>query len=225
MMNIEEKILNQIINIARRYKEVQKVVLFGSRARGNHHANSDIDLAVYTESNKEFKNFYKLIGDIEGIDTLYKFDVILVDQYLEEKLNQNIDREGILIMQNETKISNFLNAVQRLNEALIECGEMPTGLNRDGVIQRFEFTTELAWKACREHLMDLGFQDINGPKPVMKEAFAYGLVSDSEGWIHIINDRNLTSHIYKENTAKEIYERIKEKHLKLFNELAKFFVK
>ncbi|MEG1637300.1 MAG: nucleotidyltransferase substrate binding protein [Cellulosilyticaceae bacterium] len=76
--------------------------------------------------------------------------MILVDQYLEEKLNQNIDREGILIMQNETKISNFLNAVQRLNEAIIECGEMPTALNRDGVIQRFEFTTELAWKASRE---------------------------------------------------------------------------
>ncbi|MEG0326194.1 MAG: hypothetical protein RR618_06650 [Cellulosilyticaceae bacterium] len=50
-------------------------------------------------------------------------------------MNQNIDREGILIMQ---------------NEAIIECGEMPTALNRDGVIQRFEFTTELAWKASRE---------------------------------------------------------------------------
>lgn len=222
-MNIEEKILHQIIDSAKKYKAIQKVVLFGSRARGTHTVSSDIDLAIYPFKDKEFVDFYKLFADIETIDTLYKFDIVLVDQHLDQKLIENIEKEGLLVMQNETKISNFLNAIKRLNEAILECGDNPTDLNRDGVIQRFEFTTELAWKACREFLMDLGYQDINGPKPVMKEAFAYGLVSDSEGWIHIINDRNLTSHIYKENTAKEIYERIKEKHLILFNELANRF--
>lgn len=222
-MNIEQKILTQITQKASKYKEIQKVILFGSRARGDHKASSDIDLAIIPSNKQGFSQLYQFIADIEEIETLYKFDILLVDKHLDKKLRENIEQEGKIIMEKETKVVNYLNAVKRLNEAIVECGEHPSDLNRDGVIQRFEFTTELAWKACREYLMDLGYQDINGPKPVMKEAFAYGLVAESEGWIYIINDRNLTSHIYKETTAREIYDRIKKKHLPLFNELASKF--
>lgn len=126
-------------------------------------------------------------------------------------------------MGEHTKIQNYVLAVSRLQEALDESGENPSPLIRDGVIQRFEFTTELAWKACREFLLDQGFTDLNSPKAVMKQAFQFGMFSDSEGWIHILNDRNLTSHIYEERTAQEIFNRIYTIYRNLFLSLKAFF--
>ena len=69
----------------------------------------------------------------------------------------------------------------------------------------------------------MGYSEINGPKPVMKEAFSHGLINSSEAWINILNDRNLTSHIYIEETAIEIYSRIKEIHINYFKELSETF--
>ena len=75
---------------------------------------------------------------------------------------------------------------------------------RDGTIQRFEFTTELAWKTVREYLLNEGMTDINTPKSVMKEAFAAGVIDDEQGWLQILNDRNGTSHIYDESRADAV---------------------
>ena len=79
---------------------------------------------------------------------------------------------------------------------------------RDGVIQRFEFTYELAWKTAKEYLEDIGIVDKTSPKAVIKEAFAQKLIIDEKSWLLMLNDRNLTSHVYKEEMAEEIAERI-----------------
>ena len=92
-------------------------------------------------------------------------------------------------------------------------------MKRDGLIQRFEFCCELAWKTCREYLIGLGYEEINGPKPVMREAFANHLIDDDRIWIELLNDRNRTSHIYDEETAVEIGENIIEKYLVAFEKL------
>lgn len=211
-MNTLDAVLEKIKAIGNKYHEIKKIVLFGSRARKTNHNKSDYDIAVITKSNlfTEKLSFY---NDIDEIDSLYKIDIVIIDSLIDASLKRNIEKDGVIILDKENKISNYINAVKRLQEALEECGDHPTSLNRDGVIQRFEFSTELAWKACREYLLDMGYNDINGPKPVMKEAFAYGLVENSEEWIYILNDRNLTSHIYKEQTAIEIFERIKSRHI------------
>ena len=60
-------------------------------------------------------------------------------------------------------------AVARLHEALEEYKGSPSDTMRDGVIRRFEFAAELAWKACREYLADLGHAEVNRPKPVMRK--------------------------------------------------------
>ena len=90
---------------------------------------------------------------------------------------------------------------------------------RDGVIKRFEFCTELAWKTVREYLIDQGYNDINSPKSVMKTAFSDGLISDSDTWIGIIKSRNITSHLYNEELAENIYTEITESYINVFHEL------
>lgn len=117
------------------------------------------------------------------------------------------------------KYSKFINAVNRLEEALEECESNQTQLLRDGVIHRFEFCTELAWKTAREYLLDQGYIDINSPKSVMKLAYADGLIDDELSWIALLNSRNQTAHIYDENTACVIFENIRDKYLSLFQKL------
>ena len=91
---------------------------------------------------------------------------------------------------------------------------------RDGVIQRFEFCTELAWKTCREYLLEQGYTEVNSPKPVMRQAFADGLVDNDLVWVEILNARNLTTHLYDDAEATKIFEDIKGNYLHQFQALA-----
>lgn len=117
------------------------------------------------------------------------------------------------------KLENFRKAVARLREA-VDLSNTPHELViRDGVIQRFEFTMELAWKTAREYLLLEGETDSNSPKPVMRTAFRVGLIDDSENWARLLNDRNVTSHVYDDETADEIYQRIRTVYVGLFESL------
>ena len=78
----------------------------------------------------------------------------------------------------------------------------------DGTIQRFEFTVELAWKTIKEYLEYEKFGEFNSPRSAIKEAYKINLIEDGEKWLDMLDDRNLTSHTYDENTAKEIYRNI-----------------
>ena len=98
----------------------------------------------------------------------------------------------------EIKLNNYRNALARLHEAIKESKSTESLTVRDGVIQRFEFTSELAWKTIREYLLSQEVTDINSPKRVMIEAYNNELITDEEGWIQVLHDRNSTSHIYDE---------------------------
>lgn len=122
--------------------------------------------------------------------------------------------------QNKAKelLTDYRNCLQRLEEILSrDAAKDPDFI--DGTIQRFEFTFEIAWKLMREILMDRGVS-VNSPKMTIKEAFREKFFEDGDGWIKMLEDRNLTSHTYKQDLAKEIYERIKTKHFKLLKDLA-----
>ena len=69
----------------------------------------------------------------------------------------------------------------------------------------------------REYLLDQGYTEINSPKAVIRQAFAYGMIEDADGWVRLMNDRNLTSHVYDERTAEEIFRRIETVYLALFD--------
>ncbi|OFV69064.1 HI0074 family nucleotidyltransferase substrate-binding subunit [Acetobacterium wieringae] len=216
-----EKLFEQVKKCASNYPNIYKIVLFGSRARGDYRPNSDIDLAIFSSSssNLEVANF---TDEIEELDTLLKFDIVFMTPDADPRLLKNVKQEGVVLMELlSNKVENLKKAVDRLSEGILELQANQSSIVRDGVIQRFEFTTELAWKAAREYLMDQGFVDINSPKSVMKEAFSYGLITDDKIWIQLLNDRNLTSHIYKEEIADEICDRIIKTYFQEFKALSK----
>lgn len=216
-----DHVLEKIIAVLNRFPQIHKAVLFGSRARGDHRTQSDYDIAVYPSG--RFMAGTQLRAALDDLDTLYKIDLVIADEDTEAALLKNIEEEGVIILEQENKRENYCKAVFRLHEAFKEYGENPSETMRDGVIQRFEFTTELAWKACREYLVDLGYAEVNGPKPVMREAFAHGMVTDGEAWIRILTDRNLTSHVYKAEIANEIFAHIQTEYMKQFDALVQYF--
>ena len=69
----------------------------------------------------------------------------------------------------------------------------------------------------REYLLDQGYTNINSPKEVIKQAFAFGMIEDSKVWLELLNDHNLTSHVYDEATARAIFDRIESQYLPLFD--------
>lgn len=219
-MNIDSDIRSGIVAIGKQYPEIKKIVLFGSRARGDNNERSDVDLAIYLSCDAPLC-VAGFCDDLEEMDTLLKFDVVVVDARLKPEMVENISREGIALMGKlSDKLFDFTNAVKRLEESLQEYEQTHSTSVRDGAIQRFEFCTELAWKTTREYLIDQAFINLNSPKAVMKQAFAIGLVFDEKIWLQILNDRNATSHIYKEELADEIFSRITNLYYEEFKTLA-----
>lgn len=119
----------------------------------------------------------------------------------------------------KNKLDNYKRAVQRLEEALAV--KRPNQFVYDSVIKRFEFTYEQAWKLLKAFIEYKGGADVKLPRDIFKEAYAAGLLSEGEVWLEMIKDRNLTSHTYDEENAREIYRRVKVEYLAHFQELVR----
>ena len=211
-----KRIYRSIADLGKQFK-ADKIVLFGSRARGDNRERSDIDIAVFGVSKEKQPAFIQAVG---SLPTLLDFDIVFITDNTNEALMKNISQDGVIIMDKFTeKLSKFSDAIKRLEEALKEYDKYQITSSRDGVIQRFEFCTELAWKSTREYLLAQGYVDINSPKSVMKQAYADNLIDDDQAWLALLYARNLTSHIYDENTANDIFDDIKNKYLTLLKQL------
>lgn len=206
MMSTEiRSILNRIASLGREMG-VSQIVLYGSRARGDHRERSDIDIAVYGLEETAETQF---LERIDQLPTLLHFDVVFVTDQTDGTLLENIKKDGIPLMGKfSEKYGKLAVAVDRLAEGVAEYERRQSDVVRDGVIQRFEFCVELAWKTAREYLLEQGYADLNSPKSVMRQAYADGLVNDGDTWVTMLNDCNLTSHLYDEATAAAIFSRI-----------------
>ena len=109
------------------------------------------------------------------------------------------------------------DAVKRLNEGIKSAKDQ---LDQDGVIQRFEFTFELLWKTLKLFLTAEGIL-IRSPKETLKEAFRFGLIKEEDVYLNMLEDRNQTSHLYREDASNDIFLRIKSEYLKAIKTLLK----
>ena len=109
----------------------------------------------------------------------------------------------------EMSLRNLRRALDRLGEAL----EVPESnmLAIDGTIQRFEFALELFWKTLKRLLAEEGVET-STPKDTLRKAFQAGWLTDEAAWLQMLSDRNMTSHIYDEETAKRIYGNIRRNY-------------
>ncbi len=116
-------------------------------------------------------------------------------------------------------LEKLKRAFKRLDEAVREASDE---LDRDGVIQRFEFTFEVFWKTIKILLEYEGYR-CAGPRSCLKEAARRGFLQDAEVTLDMLEDRNRSSHIYDEAMAEEIFNRIKENHVELIRRNMKLF--
>ena len=92
-MNLEERIIDEIKEIASRYQSIKKVTLFGSRARGDNGSKSDIDLAIYSDG-----SITEFIEDMEmNTHTLLEFDFSDMNSIKDDFFIEQINSEGIVI--------------------------------------------------------------------------------------------------------------------------------
>ncbi|MBF0338979.1 MAG: nucleotidyltransferase substrate binding protein [Nitrospirae bacterium] len=112
-------------------------------------------------------------------------------------------------------------AVDKLQKALLQLrnavDRAVDDLGRDAVIQRFEFTCELFWKAIKVVLEYEKFSCQN-PRSCIKEGFRRGLILDGQALLDMLQDRNMTSHLYSEAMAEEIFQRIKATYINLLED-------
>ncbi len=108
----------------------------------------------------------------------------------------------------EQRFSNFQIALSQLKEAIETNGENPIDIIKEGIIQRFEFTHELAWKVLKDYLEYEGFQNITGSRTATREAFNKGLIQNGQIWMDMIESRNLTVHTYQHTILEEEFLKI-----------------
>lgn len=89
---------------------------------------------------------------------------------------------------------------------------------RDSVIQRFEFTYELAWKMLKLWLESKDI-DVRNAKDTLREALQQGQIEDGNRWSELHRMRNLTSHTHDQQLAMQVYDFIVSEGLELLRQL------
>lgn len=112
------------------------------------------------------------------------------------------------------RLDDFEKSTAKLEEVLrLEKSEIV----RDSAIKRFELCFDLAWKCIQSYARREGVECYS-PRACLKTAFQLNLIDYDEDWLKVLDDRNLTVHVYKEEYANEVYSRFPN-YVKLFKNL------
>ena len=93
------------------------------------------------------------------------------------------------------------------------------------LIQAFEIIEQLSWKLIKDYLEYLGDNNLYSPKKIVREAFNKKIIPNGQILIDAIEARNLTSHVYDQETANQLTEKITQRFLSAFEELDEQFRK
>ena len=118
------------------------------------------------------------------------------------------------------RFQNFSRAYSLLREAFTREVDELNDLEKEGVIQRFEYTFELSWNTLKDRLEHDGvIMNSVTPRNVIRTAATTGLVADGQTWIDMLEDRRNTSHRYDNELLEEVLGNIRDNYLPILETL------
>ncbi|MFP5519893.1 MAG: nucleotidyltransferase substrate binding protein [Bdellovibrionia bacterium] len=124
------------------------------------------------------------------------------------------------------RLDNYESALSQLKDAVeLSQKRALSELEKQGLIQAFEFTHELAWNVLKDYLAYQGTVDITGSRDAVREAFSRGILKDGHTWMEMIQSRNKTSHTYNKSVSDEITDKILNQYFKEFQTLQETLLK
>lgn len=133
-------------------------------------------------------------------------------------MTENKDIRWMQRFDNNRKALRLLGQAVEIVSQRVNGDEAVEDLLKEGLIQRFEYTHELAWKVMKDYAEYQGYTDIRGSRDAFRKAFEMEIITDKR-WMESIADRNLTSHNYDDETAEAIYEAVVNVYYPLFVQL------
>jgi nucleotidyltransferase substrate binding protein (TIGR01987 family) len=137
----------------------------------------------------------------------------------------------------EQRFSNFNKALSKLEESVEyikhnfladedeldsnDLGHVVDELIKEGLIQRFEYTHELAWNVMKDYALFQGNSTVGGSRDATREAYKLQIIDNADTWMDMIQSRNKTSHTYNESIANEIFGKIINDYFPLFSNFRK----
>ena len=150
-------------------------------------------------------------------DTPLEFSLLFLEFKLTRYDHAQEHQMGKANIRWQQRSSNFEAAYAHLASAVQLSGQRPLSeLEKQGLIQAFEFTHEVAWQVLKDYFEYQSATQISGSRDAAREGFQKGLLKDGNVWMEMIKSRNQTSHSYNKSTADEIVEKINTSYSKAF---------
>lgn len=204
--NLDKEDEKRIIELAKKYR-VEKVILFGSRARGDNRPDSDVDLALLGGMGLQF-----LFSDEEHGNKEYH--MVFLDHELKMGLRDSINRDGIVLYEDkidyERRYQLFSEALNSFEQAMERTVYYP-----DGGVESFKNCFKQSWKLTKLLLESQGesFDKNVAPSVVIEVACRRGIIKDSLVWKKILDTYN------EGDNVKDKFADMKTECLRVFHDL------
>ncbi len=119
------------------------------------------------------------------------------------------------------RFENFKKAFAQLEKAVNDYNRLNI-LEKEGLIQRFEYTFELSWKLLKDYLEAKGLM-VKFPRDTLKLAFETEIIKNGEKWMEMLEFRNITAHTYDEKNFNIALEKVVKEFYKELKALFNFF--
>ena len=120
------------------------------------------------------------------------------------------------------RLATFQRALGRLEEVVhLQSQRQLSPLEKDGMIQRFEYTQELAWKVLKNYIEYQGGERLAGSRDTIRQSFALGIITNADPWFDMLESRNEISNVYDENIENNLLDKITMTYLSIMRELNK----